>query len=74
MVNPVAQRAYVTFNLYPTRMFPVGCSKNKATYVVRIKMGTTTLSYRGAYSGNNVQINATSSLLAAGTYTVTVGI
>jgi hypothetical protein len=72
MVNPTSQKAYVTFNLYPNRMFPVGCRKNSAYYSIMIKQGSTRLSYRGARRANNLQINATSTLLAAGTYTVDI--
>ena len=72
MVNPTAQKAYVTFNLYPSRMFPVGCARNSAYYSIKIKQGSTQLSYKGAYVSNNLQINATTTMLAAGTYTVDI--
>jgi hypothetical protein len=71
MVNPTAQAAYIHFELYPSRMFPNGCATNKASYTIIIKKGTTQLVGR-VTSGGGVILNATSTLLAAGTFTVSV--
>ncbi len=37
MINPTAQKAYITFHKYPRRMFPVGCALNNAEYSIKIK-------------------------------------
>jgi hypothetical protein len=53
-------------------MFPVGCARNSATYSVKVKLGNTQLAFRAFNSANNVVLNATGTLLAAGTYSVEV--
>ena len=69
--NPVAQAAYIHFELYPTRMTPSGCPAKEAKYRIFIKQGATTLVATQTSEGG-VILNATSTLLAAGTFNMAI--